>query len=97
MNLQEYLANPESKYLVIGKSIWEQNPVAQQIAHSPQCFFANEREYVIRSLDPTQVLDLVSYIESLGEGYAFGWSFNDGKVNFLTHSEALALMQNTPV
>lgn len=94
MNLEQYLTSPESKYLVIGKTIWEQDVVAQQVAHSPRCFFVNGVEYTILSLDPKKVLELTSYIESLGEGYAFGWTFMDGKVNFLTHSEALTLLQS---
>jgi len=94
MTLQEYLNSPESKYLVIGKTIWEQDSLAQSIAYSPRCFLFNGVEYTILSLDPKKVSEIMTYIESLGEGYSFGWTFMDGKVNFLTHSEALTLLQS---
>lgn len=92
MNLQQYLANPESKYLVIGKSVWEQDPVAQQVAPDPRHFELAGTTYTIISLHPLAVPELVAYMESMDGQYEFGWTQGNGKASYLTHTQMLELL-----
>ena len=94
MNITEYLSTPESKYLVIGKQVWEGDPVAQGLSSEPRVFTINGVDYVILSLDPSMVPLLESYISSQGGDYEFGFLQGTGKVSFLLHSEALELLKD---
>lgn len=92
MNLAEYLASPESKYLVVGKSVWEQDEVAKSIAPDPRVFTIATTEYVVLSLDPLSVSQLEAYISAQGGQYEFGFEQGNGKASFMLHSQILALL-----
>lgn len=92
MTLQEYLAVPGNKYLVIGKAVWEQDAVAQQIAPDPRHFQIGASEYTIVSLEPLTIPELIVYMESQSGEYEFGWVQGNGKASYLTHAEVLSLL-----
>lgn len=94
MSIQRYLATPESKYLVVGKTVWEQDDVAKSIAPEPRTFTLNDTEYVILSLDPLTVPQLEAYIFSQGGQYEFGFEQGNGKASFMLHSEVLNLLKD---
>jgi hypothetical protein len=96
MNLAQYLATPESKYLVVGKSVWEQDDVAKSIAPDPRTFQLNGTEYVILSLDPFTVPQLDAYITAQGGQYEFGFEQGNGKASFMLHSQVLGLLAQLP-
>lgn len=92
MNLQDYLASPGNKYLVVGKAVWEQDPVAQQVAPDPRHFELNGTTYTIVSLEPMAIPDLIAYMESQTGQYEFGWTQGNGKASYLTHTQMLELL-----
>ena len=92
MNLQEYIATNQSKYAVIGAAAYDADPVAQSISTSPRRFSKNETEYVILSLDPASIENLVGYIQSSGSDVEYEFIQGSGKVTLLTHEEALELL-----
>lgn len=92
MNLEQYLANKESKYLVIGKALWEQDPVAQQVAPDPRHFELAGTIYTIVSLEPMAIPDLIAYMEKQDGQYEFGWTQGNGKASYLTHTQMLELL-----
>lgn len=96
MNLQDYLSQQGNKYLVIGKSIWEQDPVAQQVAPDPRHFELNGTAYTIISLEPMAIPELVAYMESMEGQYEFGWTQGNGKASYLTHTQMLELLAQLP-
>lgn len=96
MNLEQYLSNSESKYLVIGKAVWEQDPVAQQVAPDPRHFELAGTTYTIVSLEPLAIPDLIAYMESQEGQYEFGWTQGNGKASYLTHSQMLDLLTTIP-
>lgn len=96
MNLETYLAQPGNKYLVIGKAVWEQDPVAQQVAPDPRHFELAGTTYTIISLEPLTIPDLIAYMESQAGQYEFGWTQGNGKASYLTHSQVLDLIATIP-
>lgn len=92
MNLQDYLSIPGNKYLVIGKAIWEQDLVAQQVAPDPRHFELVGTVYTIVSLEPMAIPDLIAYMESQEGQYEFGWTQGNGKASYLTHTQMLELL-----
>ncbi len=86
--LNEYLANPESKYAVITAEAWAESDTAQALAPMPRKFDYNGVSMAIISLDPSQV-------PALAEAYPceFGAvTIGSGRVTLLTHSEILAIL-----
>lgn len=93
MNLREYLEIPGNKYVIIGKSVWEQDPVSLQIAPDPRHFTLGSMEYTIVSLEPLGIPELILYMESHDGQYEFGWNIGNGKASYLTHSEILEILK----
>jgi len=92
MTLNEYLAETQSKYAVIGSANYDMDPVAQSISDSPRRFVLGGTEYVILSLDPAAVPLLVGYIEQSGAAVEFEFIQGSGKVSLLQHQQALDLL-----
>lgn len=95
MNLVDYIADHQSKYAVIGSANYDADPVAQSISTSPRRFSKNETEYVILSLDPASIENLVGYISMSGSDVEYEFIQGSGKVSLLTHSQAIELLGNT--
>lgn len=93
MNLQEYIATNQSKYAVIGAASYDADPVAQSISASPRRFSKNETAYVILSLDPASIENLVGYIQSSGSDVEYEFIQGSGNVSLLTHSQTLELLE----
>lgn len=92
MNLEQYLAVPESKYAVILAAAYAADPVAQAISASPRQFDLNGVSYVILSLDPAQIRQLYTYVTGSGNAIEFGFVQGTGAIKLLTHHQALDLM-----
>lgn len=97
MTLAEYLANPESKYAVIRSDSYDADPVAQSISQSPRRFLLEGVEFVILSLEPLSVPELVAYAEQAANGVEFELTVGSGKVTLLLHSTALELLSSTTI
>lgn len=92
MTLDEYLADGQSKYAVIGAANYDMDPAAQSISDSPRRFVLGATEYVILSLDPVAVPLLVGYIQQSGAGVEFEFIQGSGNVSLLQHQQALELL-----
>lgn len=92
MNLNEYLAVPGFKYLVVGRVNWEADDVARSVAPEPRHFVLGETEYTIISLEPMTIPQLTGYMESQNGQYEFGWTAGNGKASYLTHQQMLDLL-----
>ena len=92
MTLQEYLANPESKYAVIRTDSYLQDPVAQSISVSPRMFDYQGVSMTVLSLNPQSVEQLAQYAEQTANGVEFELTLGSGKVTLLLHSEILAIL-----
>jgi hypothetical protein len=95
MTLMEYIAVNQSKYAVIAASAYDTDEVAQGISSSPRRFTLDTTEYVILSLNPSTISNLVDYISTLGLSVEYEFVKGSGKVSLLTHSEALELLKGT--
>lgn len=97
MNIQEFVANSESKYAVITLASYLSDPTAQSLTNSPAVINFNDTELVILSIPAEQVQELVAYAEVAGNGVEFELTIGSGKVTLLTHSDAIKLVaQATP-
>lgn len=94
MTLQEYIATNQSKYAVIGADAYDADPVAQSISPSPRRFTIESTEYVILSLDPSSIANLVGYIQMSGSDVEYEFIKGSGKVSLLTHEQALTLLNS---
>lgn len=92
MNLESYLSNTESKYAIISAEAYTAEPLAQSISSEPARFTIGGKEYVILSLDPRSVPDLVAYIQHSGKDVEFEFVQGSGKVSLLLHGQARTLI-----
>lgn len=89
--LETYLRDPSSKYAVIGLQAWQADTAAQSISSQPRTFSKSGNDFVILSLNPSEVPALVAYSESAGHSLEFEFAVGTGRISLLTHSQALAL------
>lgn len=94
MNLEQYLASPESKYAVIRYDSYAQDPVAQSISQSPRQFLFDGVEMVVLSLEPLTVPELVHYVEQVANGVEYQFTIGSGKVTLLLHKQVCDLLSN---
>lgn len=94
MTLQEYLANPESKYAVIRTESYQDDEVAQGISSEPRQFDKDGISFTLLSLDPAQIPALAEYAETAGNGVEFELTVGSGKVTLMTHSQVVGLLPN---
>ena len=92
MTLKDYLMQTGNKYLVVGEVVWENDPVAQEIAPAARSFTLDSNEYTIISLEPNVVDFIAQRIMDFGGDYELGFTLGNGKASFLTHREALDLL-----
>lgn len=92
MTLQEYLANPESKYAVIRTESYQSDDVAKGISQSPRQFDKDGIGFTLLSLDPAQIPALAEYAETAGNGVEFELTVGSGKVTLLTHTQIVDLL-----
>jgi len=97
VTLNDYLAVPGFKYLVVGKANWEQDEVARSVAPEPRHFKLGETEYTIISLEPFTIPQLTAYMESQSGQYEFGWTLGNGKASYLTHQQMLDLLASIEI
>lgn len=91
-----FLSYSGYKYVVIGKAVWENDPVALSIAPNPRHFSLEGTEYTIISLEPLSIPELLSYMEAQNGQYEFEWNIGNGKASFLVHEQILALLNTLP-
>ena len=96
MTLQEYLANPESKYAVIRAESYQTDDVAQGVSSEPRQFDKDGISFTLLSLDHAQIPALADYAETAGNGVEFELTVGSGKVTLLTHSQVLELLPTSP-
>ena len=92
ISFSDFISTHGFKYLVVGKVVWENDPVAQEIAPAARSFTLDSNEYTIISLEPNVVDFIAQRIMDFGGDYELGFTLGNGKASFLTHSEALDLL-----
>jgi len=81
-----------SHYAVITKASYEADQIAQSISQSPRVFDYHGVEMVILSIEPSQLPNLITYAEQVGNGVEYELTIGSGKVTLLNHAQSLALM-----
>lgn len=92
MDKDSFLSFEGNIYLVIGKTVWEQDMLAQQVAPQARIVTIRANDYAIISLEPYSVPDMLAYMDSLNGQYEFEWNAGNGKASFLTHPQILDLL-----
>lgn len=93
MTLDQYIQTKGSKYAVISKERYEQDPVALSLTDSPREFLFDGVPMVVISLDPLTVPELVQYAKSVSNGVEFELTLGTSKVTLLTHTAILKILE----